>query len=389
MKQYLLVLAVILSTIQTAKADKVLAATFTIDPTKASIGSMYTLAVNTVTPKVVELEIDFGNGINESFTYSFDGNILSPKFVASTLKGSVVKLYMEDPLDIGLLIASNVNDVEISSLTNLRWLGIYGGSMTQLDVSSLPNLLVLGCVNLKLSSLDVSNNPLLSNLLCYNNELTALDLSSNLFLTDINCEINNISSLLLPPINFNSLICGNNNLVFSDLPPLSTITGTKDYQPQANVQLSASYNISVPIDLSAVGATDITWLPASGNTISSTDLNNSYTVTGGVTTFTSPVGQVFAMMKNPSYLFLTIYSSTINVVEPITTSIDEGESSTKVEGLIGAISLTSDEISSYSVFNTSGIAVANGTLRGETIVAVPQGLYVVKLGNISKKVIVK
>jgi len=67
--------------------------------------------------------------------------------------------------------------LDVSGLTNLRWLIVENNQLASLNVSGATNLELLFCDNNKLTSLDVSRLTNLKVLYCSNNQLTSLDLT--------------------------------------------------------------------------------------------------------------------------------------------------------------------------------------------------------------------
>ena len=83
----------------------------------------------------------------------------------------------------------------IEYFTNLETLFVGGNELTQLDISSLTKLRYLNCTNNQLTSLDVSKNLELTDLHCNGNQLTQLNISNNLNLIDLNCNNNLLAQL--------------------------------------------------------------------------------------------------------------------------------------------------------------------------------------------------
>lgn len=91
---------------------------------------------------------------------------------------------------------AGIEELDLSknnALTEL-WCGV-NWNMNKLDISGCTQLKFLECVHDRLKTLDVSKNVMLEKLYCSGNELTKLDLSKNNALTFISCGANLLTSL--------------------------------------------------------------------------------------------------------------------------------------------------------------------------------------------------
>jgi hypothetical protein len=130
------------------------------------------------------------------------------------------------------------SSLDVSGITNLRFLDcsynslssllmnnnsnlevIYcdSNNLTQIDLSGTPNLIYLACQLNQLTTLDVSDVPNLDGLTCQLNQLTSLDISNNPVLYRLSCRDNNLVNLNVSNgnnINFSSMWAfGNPNLM--------------------------------------------------------------------------------------------------------------------------------------------------------------------------------
>ena len=97
---------------------------------------------------------------------------------------------------LGALICSNLlTELDISNNPLLTLLHCNNNKLTELDISNNPLLAVLQCYNNELTELDVSNNPLLKILSCSSNLLTKLDVSNNTSLETLSCGVNLLTEL--------------------------------------------------------------------------------------------------------------------------------------------------------------------------------------------------
>ena len=86
-------------------------------------------------------------------------------------------------------------DLDVSNLTELRYLYCYSNYMRTIDVSGCTNLELLNCRSNDLTTLDVSTNTKLKRFSCDNNQLTSLDVSKNTELVNLFCDANQLTTL--------------------------------------------------------------------------------------------------------------------------------------------------------------------------------------------------
>jgi len=90
---------------------------------------------------------------------------------------------------------NELTDLDISNITSLKCLYLWGNQLTSLDVSNIAGLLILRCSWNQLTSLDVSENYKLKELRCEGNQLTTLDISNNSSLIHLICNDNQLTNL--------------------------------------------------------------------------------------------------------------------------------------------------------------------------------------------------
>lgn len=113
----------------------------------------------------------------------------------------------------------HLTNLNLNGLTNLKKLDYSYNYLTDLSLTNLPLLETLNCSNNNLQTLNVSNLTNLKSLSCHNNSLTTLNLNGLASLIDLDFSFNNIS---LPNIsgissNLRSLVCMSNSLVSLDV----------------------------------------------------------------------------------------------------------------------------------------------------------------------------
>ena len=93
-------------------------------------------------------------------------------------------------LDITEIDNAEIDKLDVSKNTALKYLSCSGTALTSLDISNNTVLEYLYCGDNSLTSLVVNNNPALKTLSCYENKINSLDLNKNIKLTYLDCEEN-------------------------------------------------------------------------------------------------------------------------------------------------------------------------------------------------------
>lgn len=93
-------------------------------------------------------------------------------------------------LDITEIDNAEIDKLDVSKNTALKYLSCSGTALTSLDISNNTVLEYLYCGNNSLTSLVVNNNPALKTISCYENKINSLDLNKNIKLTYLDCEEN-------------------------------------------------------------------------------------------------------------------------------------------------------------------------------------------------------
>lgn len=93
-------------------------------------------------------------------------------------------------LDITEIDNAEIDKLDVSKNTALKYLSCSGSALTSLDISNNTVLEYLYCGDNSLTSLVVNNNLALKTLSCYENKINSLDLNKNIKLTYLDCEEN-------------------------------------------------------------------------------------------------------------------------------------------------------------------------------------------------------
>ena len=198
----------------------------------------------------------FGQTINFS-DQAFKQQLLlsnSGNFIAQNLNGDffAIDSNANNQIEVNeaLLVSSlNIEGLGITSLSelyfflNLRGLNCSYNNLQNLDVSTNTNLVALNCSNNSLQTLDITNLSQLEVLNCSNNFLSQLNLNSST-LNQLYCDHNNISSLnfLEDALQLETLNCSYNLLTQINLTDFVLLT-----------DLNCSNNLLTSIDLNSNG----------------------------------------------------------------------------------------------------------------------------------------
>lgn len=110
--------------------------------------------------------------------------------------------------------SNQLTNIDVSHITNLERLSCSRNNLTSVTTGSI-NVRSLTCDNNYLTNIDVSQNLVLNSFRCNNNLLTSLNISNNLYLEELIVSNNQILTLDVSPNNkLKGLDCGSNNLKY-------------------------------------------------------------------------------------------------------------------------------------------------------------------------------
>jgi hypothetical protein len=334
--------------------------------------------------------------------------------------------------------SNKIPSIDLSQNTELATLAIGNNSLTALDVTHNKKLVSLSCYTNILTSLDVSQNSLLTYLSCYNQHLASLDVSNNkaLEVLDINfCDLTSLD--LSQNTELTSLVCDNDHLTSLDLSknmkvtqfleynnkrgikvysykrsaangggtgyyvPLTAqaaqVDGEKTYGPTESLAMlidDSGLSGDLPFDITKVVSG--TWGGATLSTLNGTQVllldatkkaityqyNTDFT--GKCTHWCAYAsGDSTTVLAPNAYFTLTWSTNTSQVV----TGVDGVENNDiSVYTVNGAINVGGSFDGNVNVYNLRGQQVYCGT---DSEIAVPAGVYIVKVNGKAHKVLVK
>lgn len=375
---------------------------------------------------------DWGNGelteykVGETYTI----------YKGTTTANVPVNFYsFEDDCKINVFSISDVRikKIDISKLTNLISLSVNETGLSSIDVSMLPSLQELILSGNNLTSIDLSKNPKLWMVILSNNKLTELDLSNNKAISWLHADGNKIENINLDGMSALSELNLNNNLIseinlsectslytfacetnklkaidlsnnsrlrivylygnefkLSTLPIQSTNWAQYTYSNQAPVEIALTnegkIDLSTEIEVNGI-ATQYNWF-----TISGTQLINGedYEIENGVTIFKRGFGEdIYCVMTNAIFPNLELTTTEISVLNSDIESIEAQNTIVKTNG--NNIIIKTAEGSNIEVYNMAGILIhrTNALSGTATIQDLAKGIYIIKIADLTTKVIIK
>ena len=197
-----------------------------------SVNSAVTFQVNYIrsgNASYNSLYVKFNNQIipiepNQRITLSVDQNrelkVLLVKQKVDNIKVKMISItdsnlesvnIKSEPKDLEELTLYNcgLNEINVMSFTNLKYLNCSLNNLYVFNVWYNPNLTTLYCYDNHLQTVNVTNNKNLKILNCTNNEIEELDLSVNTQLEDVRCANNKINKLILKTQKLHTLYADN------------------------------------------------------------------------------------------------------------------------------------------------------------------------------------
>lgn len=226
---------------------------------------------------------NFSSATITGIEYSQLDGVLSSEtdYSASSFEASATTCIWGD-ITFLYLFSGGMETLDVSELTALRELRVYGNDLETLDLTNntalqkcvvysnnLDVLNLTGLANLtqvtaqynNISTLDISTAVLLTTLRCDNNNLSSLNISNNTLLTSLICWNNNLTALTLTPHTaLTNLVCNENSLTALNISTNTLLT-----------QLAAHTNLLTALDIS--NNTLLTTLEVQSNSLSGSELN--------------------------------------------------------------------------------------------------------------------
>ncbi len=324
-----------------------------------------------------------------------------------------------------------LTDIDLTQNEMLTWAFLNDNLIESIDLSKNNDLEQLNIGKNKLTAIDLSNNPFLTTLNVENNKLTSVDLSHNTQLKELivsNNDIHTLDTSMLTGlrqlyINGNGMTAGELNDLYYILPQR-----TPDTPDEGNPGVGqVSYNLAViqggdtkENDGNRADSTiaeDRGWTPSHTGTNGGCDVVylDMYTHPNGTYTVSDAAGNIYTHgSKVPKYEPLTITATPaegytmahfslndeapregntfempgvytkLHVVFKNTGGIDNvngnGTGASIAAGR-GQLAISATESATIDIYSTDGRQVANLRVKGSETIALPAGLYLVRVAT--------
>lgn len=308
-----------------------------------------------------------------------------------------------------------IESVDLSNLTALTDLSVQNNYIDELDLSNNPYLVELNAGSNMLETLDVSHNPLLMSLQCDGNNLEEpLNLSANTHLLYINvsnngwdaCQMNdfywNLPEFKLPEgyepgdLDLTTTLWAQGN-------SLSHKDENDAAHAESLIATGKGWTINLKGDASGCDQVYVKVLPYQNGEVHlyTTDnqeiLSGSKVAKGSTVTVTATPAQGYAVAstkangKNFNGSFVPTVYTEVLVQFTVANAIDVIGNTTDVTVRTGnrELDITSGSPVDVQIFNLSGKQMFDGQINGSQAVGLPSGVYIVKVGGVSKNVLVK
>jgi len=291
--------------------------------------------------------------------------------------------------------------LDVTNNTKLTELFCFSNQLAALDITNLTKLVTLTCYENQLTELDVTNNTKLTHIYCYSNQLTGLDVTENTELVELHCSSNKLSSLdVTKNIELVELDCHLNQLTALDITANTALT-----------HLYCHTNKLTALDITK--NTKLTYLDCYSNEITALDVTNNNALVRGLDcsynclTDDHLLGidvilgqmELFACHGNQ---LSDVFIARLNAIKPedgkafIYTTKTTGnhhisEADVKIIINNGQLIIDNEKGKSTTLFIytlTGQLYTSRSLPIGTTIVSLPQGVYIIRAGEATTKVII-
>ncbi len=300
------------------------------------------------------------------------------------------------------LNGAQISAFDFSQYANLKVLNLSNNSMENVDLSKYPELECFYAASNKLKSIKF-NNPKLWELALVSNEFESITFDGAPALTQLFLNDNRLTSINLDDLTMlNVVYLDGNNFTIPTLPAPRNQWNVYHYGNQNPIQISV---VDGKVDLSSQAyagdsKTTYRWFIDSPyydeeNKLIGEELyeDTEYTLSNGVTTFLKDFHNIMCVMTNELFPELVLYTSFIDIT---------GVSGIKhIESPGDNIIISADKSSVIvnataglptAVYSIEGNRMAEGYTDGEGYISfngLATGVYIVKVGDKTKKIFVK
>lgn len=297
---------------------------------------------------------------------------------------------------------AKISNFDFSQYKSLQTLNLSENELESLDLSKYPELQCFYASSNKLTSVKF-NNPKLWELVLSANELEEVSLEGLPSLMQLFLSNNKLSKIDLDNFaRLNAIYIDGNNFTLATLPPTRNQWTVYHYGSQKPIQISVENG---KVDLSAqasVGNSETTyrWFIDSPyydeeNNLVGEELyeGTEYKIENGVTTFLKDFHNIMCVMTNEVFPELVLYTNFINVTGISGVNDIASESSNvRITTGYGSVSVHAGADTAVAIYSIEGSKIAEGVTDTEGTAffkEIASGIYIVKAGETTVKVIVK
>ena len=312
---------------------------------------------------------------------------------------SEVKLPASNSLRELILDSNNIAEIDLSRYASqLVMISMNNNQLTSFDASAMKELFSLNMANNKLTSITLAN-PNMYNLELSGNALQSIDLSRMPALSQVFLSHNSLERIdLSAQPNLVALHIDYNRFRLSTLPLPKSSYASYQYANQANIDVATDEKGVVDLSSEAlVGGTpttfrwfiDMPYYSEETGELEGEELyyDDEVFVKDGKSQFTTLLDNVVCAMLNEQFPSLTLYTNPIDikVIDAIEGITADAASRISLSGR--TIIVKTNAAVGTEVFSAAGQLVARA--KGAASITLPAGVYVVKSGDATAKVLVK
>lgn len=356
-------------------------------------------------PKLTDL-IAYGNYI-EDLNLSNQKDLVNIDLKNNAL--SEMNLGACDKVEKLILQGNYFNTVDVTGMPRLKTLNVSSNSLTSLDLSNNSELEELSAYGNKLTELELSNNTKLRTLLVQSNNLTGLDLSNQTELSLIYvgnngwdaCTLNDFYYSLNEWKEVQSSGYGTTNTLWVN--ESGSANDNDASHAESDIARAKGWKLDVEGDGTGCDLAYVTIIPTSNGEVKLYNEDNSEVKSGDKVMKNSVIrmeaipaeGYKAAAAKANGKLIVdnkfTVTKATDVLVQfTISTSIDGVTDATvTVESGDHELVFTTDSPTTAEIYTPGGKQIFKGEVSGRYAVSVREGVYVVKIGSDTKKILVR
>lgn len=274
------------------------------------------------------------------------------------------------------LRTNQLTSLDFSKNNKLEYMTCYQNKLETLNFSGCSVLQHAECQENQLKTINLSGCSALEHISCRQNKLTELDVSDSPKLMTLTCQNNQLKTLKISVTKMTTLFCEGNQLTIANLPVINSITNLT-YAPQSSV--SASYpvnNIDLKSEYMIAGKTsEFAWTDKNGAPVTPLKSEN------GIFEFDKSYIEKTLTCKvtNEKFPDLTVEYH-ISLSSSVANSLLE--KTVSIYSHAGTLYLKTEKPVTAKIYSITGTLVRQIALdEGESVVPLPNGLYLVSLNN--------